>query len=134
MAQDRLLCEAYPVRALVLVDDDPDLLHALSFAFETEGYCVCAFPDAESALAAEPSQNSLCLVLDQRLPGMSGLALLAALRARNVSAPAILMTSNPAPAVQREADAAGVEIVEKPLMGDVLAAKVRSAIEGGSSR
>jgi len=111
-----------------LVDDDPALLHALSFAFETEGYAVSAFADAESLLASEAPQGSLCLVLDQRLPGMSGLALLAALRAQNVSAPAILITTNPPPAVRREASAAGVEIVEKPLLGNILAAKVREAI------
>lgn len=115
--------------ALVLVDDDSALLHALSFAFETEGYDVRAFADAESLLAdAEAHHVSLCLVLDQKLPGMSGLALLTALRARNVAAPAILITSNPTAALRREARAAGVEIVEKPLLDGVLASKVREAV------
>jgi FixJ family two-component response regulator len=68
-------------------------------------------------------------VLDQKLPGMSGLALLAALRAQNVVAPAILITSNPPVAVRREAQAAGIEIVEKPLLDGVLANKVREAVE-----
>lgn len=116
--------------ALVLVDDDPALLHALSFAFETEGYDVRAFSDAESLLAdPESSRGSFCLVLDQKLPGMSGLALVAALRAKNVAAPAILITSNPPAAVRREARAAGIEIVEKPLLDGVLASKVREAVE-----
>lgn len=111
------------------MDDDPALLHALSFAFETEGYVVRAFPDAESLLAhPEAGEASVCLVLDQRLPGMSGLALLASLRARNIAAPAILITSNPPAAVRREARAAGVEIVEKPLLDGVLASRVREAI------
>lgn len=115
--------------ALVLVDDDPALLHALSFAFETEGYHVRAFADAESLLAdAESHHGSLCLVLDQKLPGMSGLALLAALRARNVAVPAILITSNPTSALRNEARAAGVEIVEKPLLDGILASKVREAV------
>jgi two-component system, LuxR family, response regulator FixJ len=119
--------------ALVLVDDDLALLHALGFAFETEGYDVRAFADAESLLAdADAQHGSVCLVLDQRLPGMSGLALLAALRAQNVAAPAILITSNPSPAVRREARAAGAEIVEKPLLDGILAQKVRDAIHGAS--
>lgn len=114
-----------------MVDDDPALLNALSFAFETEGYDVLAFADAETLLASpEPPHASLCLVLDQKLPGMSGLALLAALRARNVGAPAILITSNPTAALRREARAAEVEIVEKPLLDGVLANRVRAAIEG----
>jgi len=118
-----------PPPALVLVDDDPALLHALSFSFETEGYDVRAFADAESLLAAPEPPDGSCLVLDQKLPGMSGLALLAALRARHVGAPAILITSNPTAALRREARAAGVEIVEKPLLDGVLANKVREAVE-----
>jgi two-component system response regulator FixJ len=119
--------------ALVLVDDDPALLHALSFAFETEGYEVRAFADAESLLADAKAPNGSVLVLDQKLPGMSGLALLAALRARGVAVPAILITSNPTAALRREARAAGVEIVEKPLLDGVLAAKVREAVESAAS-
>lgn len=90
-----------------------------------------AFADAESLLAnPEVPRASACLVLDQKLPGMSGLALLAALRARNVGAPAILITSNPTAALRLEARAAGAEIVEKPLLDRVLASKVREAVEG----
>jgi|CXWL01.1.fsa_nt_gi FixJ family two-component response regulator len=116
--------------ALVLVDDDPALLHALSFAFEIEGYAVRAFGDAESLLA-DPDTPHLCLcfVLDQKLPGMTGLALIAALRALDVAAPAILITSNPTAALRREARAVGIEIVEKPLLDGVLATKVREAVE-----
>lgn len=114
---------------LVLVDDDPALLHALTFAFEIEGYDVRAFADAESLLA-DPSapRGALCFVFDQRLPGLSGLALLAALRAQSFAAPAILITSNPPAAVRRQASAAGVEIVEKPLLDGLLASKVRDAV------
>ncbi|MEZ5956327.1 MAG: response regulator [Hyphomonadaceae bacterium] len=122
-----------PSRAapLVLVDDDPALLHALSFAFETEGYLVHAFSDAESLLAhAEARHRAVCFVLSQRLPGMTGLGLLAALRAEGIATPAILTTFNPPPAVGRAADAAGVDIVEKPLLDGILATKVREAVNG----
>ena len=111
-------------------DADTYTVEQARAAFETEGYDVRSFPDAESLLAHPGAPlDSICLVLDQRLPGMSGLALLAALRERNVAAPAILITSNPPPAVRRQARAAGVEIVEKPLLGGILASKVREAIE-----
>lgn len=113
----------------MLVDNDAALLHALSFAFETDGYEVHAFADAESLLAHPDARHaSVCFVLDQKLPGMSGLALLAALRAENITAPAILITSNPTASVRREAQAAGVEIVEKPLLDGLLASKVREAV------
>lgn len=115
--------------ALVLVDDDPALLHALSFAFETQGYDVRPYASAESLLAATATwEGPACLVLDQKLPGRTGLQLLEELRARAVTAPAILITSNPTRAIRVAAAAAGVEIVEKPLLGGTLESKVRDAL------
>ncbi len=110
---------------LALVDDDPAVRHALSFAFETTGISVATFADAESALAAPDQAAWTCLVLDQRLPRMSGLDLLARLRAAGVTAPAILITTNPSREMRARASAAGVEIVEKPLLDNQLSRKVR---------
>jgi two-component system response regulator FixJ len=113
---------------LVLVDDDPALLHALSFSFGTQGYEVRAYRDAESLLACpKATEGQICIVLDQNLPGRSGLALLAELRARNIDAPAILITSTPTISLRAAAAAASVEIVEKPLLGHALETKVREA-------
>ena len=113
----------------MLVDDDPALLHALSFAFETEGYLVYGFSDAEGLLADAGARHAaVCFVLSQRLPGLTGLGLLAALRAEGIRTPAILTTFNPKPGVGREARAAGVDIVEKPLLDGILASKVRAAV------
>jgi FixJ family two-component response regulator len=113
---------------LVVVDDDPHVRGALRFAFETEGYEVRTCASGEEILAAPPREAATCLVIDQRLPGMSGLETLARLRAKGVGAPAILITSHPSSNVIRAAAAAHVEIVEKPLMGDVLARQVREAL------
>jgi FixJ family two-component response regulator len=119
---------------VVLVEDDPAVLHALAFAFETEGYDVDAFARAEDVLERLPLGGGLCLVIDEKLPRLMGLDLLALLRERGVSAPAIIITSNPPDHTRRRAAAAGVEIVEKPLMGDVLAQKVRAALARAESR
>lgn len=112
---------------LVLVDDDPAVLGALSFAFETEGFAVKAYPDAESLLA-EDSPSCDCYVLDQRLPGLSGLELLERLRAAGQSAPAVLITTHPSRDTCQRARTAGVEIVEKPLLGETLARHVREIV------
>jgi DNA-binding response OmpR family regulator len=109
---------------ILLVDDDPALLGALSFAFETDGFSVAAYMDAESALARAPTTPVSCLVLDLNLPGMSGLALLEGLRAGGETAPAVLITTNPPATIRAKAQAAGAEIVEKPLLGDTLRRKV----------
>jgi FixJ family two-component response regulator len=110
---------------LALVDDDPAVRHALSFAFETAGLSVATFCDAEAALAAPDQQRWRCLVLDQRLPGASGLSLLHQLRAAGVTAPCFLITTHPSQDTRSRALAAGVEIVEKPLLDNQLLNKVR---------
>lgn len=113
---------------LALVDDDPAVRHALTFAFETAGITVAAFSDAESALAAQDRRDWRCLVLDQRLPGISGLDLLERLRAEGVKTPTILITTHPPRDVKTRAQAAGVEIIEKPLLDNELTRKVRDIV------
>ena len=111
---------------LALVDDDPAVRHALSFMFETAGITVATFADAESALAAPGKSAWRCLVLDQRLPRMSGLDLLERLRAIGIEAPSILITTHPSRETRARAAAAGVEIVEKPLLDNQLSQKARA--------
>lgn len=109
-----------PARRVVFIDDDVQLLHAMRFAFETEGYMVTTFENGEEALRSAFPEPPMCLVVDQRLPGASGMDTIARLRAAGVSAPAILVTSHPSDGLRREAERAGVSIVEKPLLGDAL--------------
>ncbi len=113
---------------LALVDDDPAVRHALSFAFETAGFSVAAFADAESALASPDKTGWRCMVLDQKLPGMSGLDLLARLRGEGVSAPSVLITTHPSKDTLARARASGVEIIEKPLLDNQLSLRVRQLI------
>lgn len=110
---------------LAVVDDDAAVRGALTFSFETKGYEVEAFADAESALRAAEGRPWRCLILDQRLPGMSGLDLLDALRSRHVNAPAVLITTHPSAATRARAAAAGVAIVEKPLLDEALSQAVK---------
>ena len=119
-----------PRPLVILVDDDAAVLAALTFAFETGGYEVEAFADAESLLAA-PARACACFVVDQHLPGIEGVVLLERMRARGERAPLVLITTNPTAATRRRASAAGAEIVEKPLLGDALRLKVGQLTAGG---
>jgi two-component system, LuxR family, response regulator FixJ len=112
---------------LALIDDDAALRHALAFAFETAGFEVTAFADGESALAA-PDASWRCLILDQKLPGMTGLELLVRLKTVGVVAPALLITTHPSRDLCARAREAGVEIIEKPLLDEVLTNKVRELL------
>jgi FixJ family two-component response regulator len=113
---------------VVLVDDDPSLLHALRFSFEADGYDVTALSSGEALLKAALDDERLCIVIDERLSGYSGLETLRRLRMRGVSAPAILITSHPSRELVRRAAAFGVPIVEKPLLGDALSKRVNEAL------
>lgn len=114
--------------AVILVDDDPAVTHAMQFSFDLEGLDVRSFRDAESVLAASDLPETGCLIIDHNLPGMDGLALLEQLRAIGVRLPAILITTNPRTALRNRAAAAGVPIIEKPLLTDALLTTVRKAL------
>jgi two-component system, LuxR family, response regulator FixJ len=64
---------------------------------------------------------------------MSGLDLLDMLRNRHFSAPAILITGDPSPAVRARARKASVPIVEKPLLGNALLQNIRDMASDGRS-
>jgi two-component system C4-dicarboxylate transport response regulator DctD len=111
--------------ALVVVERDDVLRSALNFAFEMEGYSVAGYPDAQTALAA-PLAPDACIVLDHNVPDMAWDDFLERLRAeRKQAVRAVLIASRPSAETRRRAGAAGLEIVEKPLIGDALSNAVR---------
>lgn len=117
-----------------VVDDDPAVRRALAFALDLQGFSVETFDSGEALLLRKSPDGPGCLVLDQRLPGVSGLGALQQLRARHVDMPAILMTSHPnAPFRQAAADA-GAPILEKPLMGETLAAAIRDLLDRSAAK
>lgn len=115
---------------ILLVDDDPAVRSSIAFALEVEGFEVGAFASAEALLAGDAVPPHACIVLDQRLPGMDGLALLASLRARGDRAPAIVITSNPSQRLRERVAEAAAQLVEKPLLCDALVAAVRKVVSG----
>ncbi len=117
-----------PVSKVLLVDDDLALRTAVKFSLELEGFEVEAFDSAEALLMREIEPGPTCLVLDQKLPGLSGLAALAQLRAQSVDLPALLITSHPNQLLRTAAANAGVGIVEKPLIGDTLVDSIRRVL------
>jgi two-component system, LuxR family, response regulator FixJ len=105
---------------IVIVDDDFAVRNSLAFALTEEGFLVRIYCSAEMLLDDARLGDARCLVIDQKLPGLSGLDLVDELRRRDVSAPVILITTGPTAQIRRAAAAAGIAIVEKPLIGDAL--------------
>ena len=111
---------------VAIVDDDPAVCGSLKFSLELEGFVVRAYGNADEFLGADESAYD-CLVVDQRMPGMSGVELIAKLRTLEVRTPAILLISQPNPALAARAAKAAVPIVEKPLLGNALLERIREA-------
>ena len=110
---------------VVLVDDDQAVLQALTFALESEGIPVRSFASAKAALDDAGIADAGVLIVDYRLPGMNGLELIGALRQRDVRARAVLITTQPGPALREAAETAGIPIIEKPLLDDRLLKAIR---------
>jgi DNA-binding response OmpR family regulator len=116
-----------PSRAvIVIVDDDTAVLEALRFALETEGFDVLAFHTARALFEAAGVEAADCLVIDQNLSDEPGLDLLARLRRRGDTTPAVVITSDPPRAVRAQAARLNAPVVEKPLLGDQLFAAIRA--------
>jgi two-component system, LuxR family, response regulator FixJ len=103
-----------------VVEDDLAVLNSLTFSLEIEGFKVHGYATGEELLNADNFADCDCFVVDQKLPGMNGPALIARLRDRHIDAPAILITSHPDSWLRKQAENAGVWIVEKPLLGNNL--------------
>lgn len=112
-----------------VVDDDAAVRKALEFALDLDGFVVETFASGEALLLRARPALSGCLVLDERLPGISGLETLHQLRARNVTLPAVFVTSHPRPAFRDAAARAGAPIVEKPLEGETLISAIHEVLE-----
>ena len=76
-----------------LVDDEPDVRAALSLMLEVEGWRCVSYASAREFLV-ENMDSPGCLVLDVRMPGMSGLELQQAMEERGIELPVIFLTGH----------------------------------------
>jgi FixJ family two-component response regulator len=110
---------------IAVVDDDPAVSNSLKFSLEVEGFLVHLYRSGAELLDTGELVACNCFVIDQKLLPMSGLEVIAKLRSRRISAPAILITSHPNAALIARAAMDGTPIVEKPLLGNALVDKIR---------
>ena len=78
---------------IIIIDDDRAVRDSLADLAAAAGYDAEAFASAEDFLESSQIETFDCLISDVQLPGMSGLALLATLKARAPSKPVILITA-----------------------------------------
>ena len=98
-----------------LVDDDEALRDSLVWLLESQGFRVAAFPSAEDFLRAWRPEFNGCLLLDVRMPGMSGLELHERLRAQYCTLPVVFITGHgDVPMAVAALKKGAVDFIEKP--------------------
>ena len=112
---------------VAVVDDDPAVCGSLKFSLELEGFMVRAYASGAELLDAADFDECSCLVVDQRMPEMTGMELIDRLRERQVLTPAVLIVSHSSAALSARAAKAHVPIVEKPLLSNALLECIREA-------
>lgn len=114
---------------VLVVDDEEGVRRAIRHLLETTGYAVETYDSAETFLGTQRADHALCLVIDNGLPGMSGIELLETLRLRGDTIPAIVVTAlAETHLAERAARAGAQDFLEKPVTGEVLLASVRRSL------
>jgi FixJ family two-component response regulator len=118
-----------------VVDDDPSVRSSLKFLLSTVGLQVESFGSADTFLLRKPSDAPSCLVLDVRLPGLSGLDFQRELAVRNIHIPIVFLTGHgDIPMSVRAIKAGAVEFLTKPFRDQDLLDAVRIALERDRAR
>jgi FixJ family two-component response regulator len=121
--------EAEPI--VFVVDDDRSIRASTERLVRSIGYAVQTFASAGEFLAAPRPQGPACLVLDVRLPGLSGLELQRELIQSGMQIPIIFMTGHgDIPMTVRAMKAGAVEFLTKPFRPRDLLAAIRAAVDG----
>ena len=127
------MSEDQPV--VIIIDDDPDIRNALHGLLETINLEATLFATASEFLAGNGPQGPCCIVVDVRLPGLSGLDFQQELARRNIPIPVIFITGHgDIPMSVRAMKAGAVEFLTKPLHDQDFLDAVQSALRRDQAR
>ena len=116
-------------RLVGVVDDDEAVRDSLGFLLETAGLNVVTYSSAAQFLSEASLDDLACLVVDQHMPELTGLQLIARLRGQGVTLPIALITGSPSADLIRLARELGVAgVLEKPLDDAALLAFIEGVI------
>jgi len=119
-----------PDPTVFVVDDDPAMRDSLRWLLQSVGLPVQTYAAAEEFLEHYDATWPGCLVLDVRMPGMSGLKLQDVLAARHIQLPVIVVTGYAeVPTAVRALKTGAIDFIEKPFSDELLLDRVRQAIE-----
>ncbi|HYC48614.1 MAG TPA: response regulator [Burkholderiales bacterium] len=123
-----------PMRVYI-IDDDAAVRDSLALLLRLHGFDTVCFAGAEAFLDEVSSEWSGIVLVDLRMPGMSGLELQAELQARQIELPVIVITAHGETSAARTSFKSGaVDFLEKPIDRDQLLAAIREAVKLESER
>jgi FixJ family two-component response regulator len=124
-----------PLSRVYIIDDDAAVRDSLTLLLGLRGFETEPFESAEAFLAAYTPQHSGVIVVDLRMPGMSGLELQAELRARQIELPMIIITAHgEMSAVRTSLKSGAIDFLEKPIDSDQLLIAIREGLEREAER
>ncbi|HUY90263.1 MAG TPA: response regulator [Pirellulales bacterium] len=116
-------------RTVFVVDDDRNCREAIRAIAETLGAAVLPFGSGEEFLAQCTPEQAGCVVLDVRMPGMTGHEVYEAMQARNMTQPVVMVTAHgDIPMAVRAIQQGVFAFFEKPCRGQDLWESLRSAL------
>lgn len=119
---------------IAIVDDDEPLREALGSVLKAAGFLPAGFPSAEEFLESDDWQDTRCLILDVRLPGMSGIELQRRLVDANSVIPIIFITGHGDASLREMLMNAGASaFLNKPVRRDALLAEIYAALRKNST-
>jgi len=115
---------------IFIVDDDPAMRDSLSWLIETIGYPVELFSSAQAFLDSYRPEAPGCLILDVRLPGMSGLQLQQKMNQEKITLPIIIISGHGDVPMAVKAMQQGAQVfLEKPFRDQELLDNIQEALE-----
>lgn len=121
---------------ICIVEDEPNIIEALKYLFEAEGWAVDVVSDGAEALAAIQKTKPSLVVLDYMLPSLSGLAVAQKMRAdRTLSAlPILMLSAKGQQKDKQQAQLAGVNVfMTKPFANSDLLDQVKALLSASHS-
>lgn len=121
-------------RTIHVIDDDDAARDSLQFLLETAGLQARTYETAAAFLKSLPQIDSGCVITDVRMPGMTGIELLKALKARAFPLPVIVITGHGDIPLAVEAMREGAaDFLEKPYNDEALLQSIARAIAASNS-
>lgn len=130
------MCRAHPKpmdpteATVLLIDDDADVRAAIARLLRSAGWRTEQFACAHDFLDAPPFRGTGCILLDIRMPGMTGPELHAWMREHDVSLPVVYLSGHcDVPTSVQAMKGGAVDVLQKPADADVLFSAITDAVE-----